>query len=60
MVFEATRLRDKLATKWIGPAIVVAGGAERSYVIEVKQGYEMKTHRSLLIMYTPDGLAETL
>ena len=39
---------DKLATRWIGPAMVVAREAENSYVIEVKPGYETKAHRGLL------------
>jgi hypothetical protein len=36
-----------LDSRWIGPAVVRAREGERSYVIEIKEGVEMKAHRSL-------------
>jgi hypothetical protein len=37
---------SKLDSRWIGPAVVRAREGESSYVIEIKEGVEMKAHRS--------------
>ena len=42
---------DKLDTRWLGPAKVVGREGQRSYVIEVKPGVNMKAHRSFLKIY---------
>jgi hypothetical protein len=39
---------SKLDSRWIGPAVVRAREGERSYVIEIKEGVEMKAHRSFM------------
>ena len=39
---------EKLDTRWIGPGIVKDREGDRSYVIEIKPGSEMKAHRSFL------------
>jgi len=40
-----------LYTRWIGPGIVKDREGDRSYVIEIKPGSEMKAHRSFLKKY---------
>jgi hypothetical protein len=42
---------EKLDTRWIGPGVVKAREGERSYVVEIKPGMEMKAHRSFLKEY---------
>eukprot|EP00667_Euglena_gracilis_P014314 EG_transcript_14814 len=42
---------EKLDSRWIGPGIIKAREGERSYVIEIKPGMEMKVHRSFLKEY---------
>ena len=39
---------EKLDSRWIGPGVVTAREGDRSYVVEVKPGLEMKAHRSFL------------
>ena len=39
---------EKLDSRWIGPGIIKAREGERSYIIEIKPGVEMKAHRSFL------------
>ena len=38
-------------SRWIGPGVVKAREGERSYLIEIKPGYQMKAHRSFLKSY---------
>jgi len=42
---------EKTDSRWIGPGIVKAREGERSYLIEIKPGMEMKAHRSFLKIY---------
>jgi len=42
---------EKLDSRWIGPGVVKAREGERSYLIEIKPGYQMKAHRSFLKSY---------
>ena len=42
---------EKLDSRWIGPGVVKAREGDRSYVIEIKPGVEMKAHRSFLKKY---------
>jgi hypothetical protein len=42
---------EKLDSRWIGPGVVTAREGDRSYVVEVKPGLEMKAHRSFLKEY---------
>jgi hypothetical protein len=37
---------EKLDSRWIGPGTVKAREGERSYIVEIKPGIEMKAHRS--------------
>jgi len=41
----------KLDSRWIGPAVVKKRHGDRSYLIEIKQGCVMKSHRSFLKLY---------
>ena len=49
---------DKLASRWIGPAKVVAREGENSYQIEVKPGFLMEAHRGALKAYTPEKFSD--
>jgi hypothetical protein len=42
---------EKLDSRWIGPGVVTCREGERSYLIEIKPGMEMKAHRSFLKKY---------
>ena len=42
---------QKLDTRWIGPGIIKAREGDRSYVVGIKPGFEMKAHRSFLKLY---------
>ena len=42
---------EKLDSRWIGPGLVRAREGDKSYVIEIKPGLEMKAHRSFLKLY---------
>jgi hypothetical protein len=42
---------EKTDSRWIGPGVVKAREGERSYLVEVKPGVEMKAHRSFLKNY---------
>jgi hypothetical protein len=42
---------EKLDSRWIGPGVVTNREGDRSYVVEVKPGLEMKAHRSFLKEY---------
>ena len=42
---------EKIDSRWIGPGVVKAREGERSYIIEIKPGVEMKAHRSFLKIY---------
>jgi hypothetical protein len=42
---------EKLDTRWIGPGLVKSREGARSYVFEIKPGFEMKAHRSFLKLY---------
>ena len=37
---------EKLDSRWIGPGLVKGREGERSYIIEIKSGIEIKSHRS--------------
>ena len=39
---------NKLDSRWIGPALVVAREGEHSYTIEIKEGVVIKAHRTFL------------
>ena len=39
---------EKLDSRWIGPGIVRGREGDKSYLVEVKPGVEMKAHRSFL------------
>ena len=43
---------NKIDSRWIGPGVVKAREGERSYLIEIKPGVQMKAHRSFLKPYT--------
>ena len=49
---------DKLASRWIGPAKVVAREGKKSYQIAVKPGFLMGAHRGALKAYTPDKFSD--
>jgi hypothetical protein len=42
---------ENLDSRWIGPGVVKAREGERSYLIEIKPGFEIKAHRSFLKPY---------
>ena len=46
---------NKLDTKWIGPGLIVAREGERSYVVEIKPGHQVKAPRHSLKEYTVDS-----
>ena len=46
---------NKLDTKWIGPVKIVAREGERSYVVEIKPGNQVKAPRHSLKEYTVDS-----
>ena len=48
---------EKTDSRWIGPGLVKAREGERSYLIEVKPGVEMKAHRSFLKLYQEPQVA---
>ena len=50
---------DKLASRWIGSAKVVAREGVSSYRIEVKPGYFMASPRGFLKAYTPDKFSDS-
>ena len=51
MVSKATKIGDKLDSRWIGPGTVVAREGEKSYEIEIKPGVTVKAPRSFLKLY---------
>ena len=49
---------DKLDSRWLGPGLIRAREGERSYVVEIKPGVEIKAHRSALKLYVSDPVGE--
>ena len=42
---------EKMDSRWIGPGIVKIREGERSYLVEIKPGVQIKAHRSFLKEY---------
>ena len=59
MVYTPPDSGDKLSSRWLGPAKVVAREGEGSYQIEVKPGYFMASPRGFLKAYTPDKFSDS-
>ena len=48
---------NKLDSRWIGPAPIVAREGEHSYVVEPKPGHRVKAPSTALKLYIPDSFA---
>jgi hypothetical protein len=48
---------NKLDTRWIGPGTIIAREGENSYVVQVKDGHPMKSHRTFLRPYQEDTIS---
>ena len=57
--YRPPRHSDKLSSKWLGPAKVVAREGADSYQIEVKPGKVIASPRNFLKAYTQDKFSET-
>ena len=44
----------KLESRWLGPCVITGREGEHSYLVEVKPGYSMKAHRSMLKRHVVD------
>jgi hypothetical protein len=42
---------EKMDSRWIGPGVVKNREGERSYLVEIKPGVQIKAHRSFLKEY---------